>query len=789
MKKPFVLHAVAAVLYGVLVAVLFFPVVFQSMQPASPDSVSPMATALALEKLAMESGTYPLWQPWSFSGMPSVGAFSWLDGLYYPGNILDLFHIDGLMLQLLHLVFAGSGVFLLLRTFDLHPIAAWTAGMAYMLAPYMVTMFVYGHGSQLMTAAYMPWMVWVVLRVLRTGSPADMGILALLAGFQLQRAHVQIAYYSWMSVALLLLVVLVMERSTLRAAAAKTLKLAVSLGLGIVISLQVYLPVLNYTPFSVRGASDAGGAAYEYATMWSMHPSELLTFLIPGAYGFGGITYWGHMPFTDYPNYAGIAVLVLAVVGAWSMRHHMMTRYLLIATVLYLLVSFGKYWSPVYDLFYHTAPMFNRFRVPSMILIAVVFNVSLLAGFGLHKVIEGIRSGGVNVLKAASLLLALLIVIVLLSGPWLETPIRSAFPAVPGAGVQLERIVDNVRWEEIRGSFRLLVVTVVVCFGLFWLRSRDVIGGSVSAVLLALVMMADLLWVDSQVLYPSPGSLRRSQLVQDHELRQGVSGDEVLSFLENRDGVFRIYPAGTLFGENKFSVAGIESVGGYHPAKIARYDILLDATGNLADTRTLGMLNVGYVLSPGRLEHPDLDPVFEGELRLVGGPVDVVVYRMEGAMDRAWFAAAGVSSGSPRESILSMLASPAGHDEKVFVEQAQWDGARYFVPGRIVSMDRGAEYTRLDVESEGDALLVLSEMYLPRHWTVTIDGRQVDDLPVNGVLRGVVVPGGRHVVEWKYNRSFFVQGQRYSLAGTVAAILLVVVGIFRGAGRRNSIDV
>ncbi|WP_232319740.1 hypothetical protein [Prosthecochloris sp. HL-130-GSB] len=109
MKKPFVLHAVAAVLYGVLVAVLFFPVVFQSMQPASPDSVSPMATALALEKLAMESGTYPLWQPWSFSGMPSVGAFSWLDGLYYPGNILDLFHIDGLMLQLLHLVFAGSG--------------------------------------------------------------------------------------------------------------------------------------------------------------------------------------------------------------------------------------------------------------------------------------------------------------------------------------------------------------------------------------------------------------------------------------------------------------------------------------------------------------------------------------------------------------------------------------------------------------------------------------------------------------------------------------------------------
>ena len=144
--KNTILQFSAALLgYLLLTAGLFYPVVFQGQVPVSPDSVSPLATSIALDAVYEETGRYPLWQPWSFSGMPTVEAFTYLNGLYYPGVFFDFFQIKGLFLQLLHFVFAGLGGFVLLRQFRLHDVAAFLGGAAFMLTPYMVTMFVYGH--------------------------------------------------------------------------------------------------------------------------------------------------------------------------------------------------------------------------------------------------------------------------------------------------------------------------------------------------------------------------------------------------------------------------------------------------------------------------------------------------------------------------------------------------------------------------------------------------------------------------------------------------------------------
>ena len=85
--------------------------------------------------------------------------------------------------------------------------------------------------------------------------------------------------------------------------------------LGIGLSMLIYLPAIDYSEYSIRGGSTSGGANYEYATGWSFHPKEILTFFIPSAFGFGGQPYWGFMPFTDYPNYMGIIILLLALIG------------------------------------------------------------------------------------------------------------------------------------------------------------------------------------------------------------------------------------------------------------------------------------------------------------------------------------------------------------------------------------------------------------------------------------------------------------------------------------------
>ena len=102
--------------------------------------------------------------------------------------------------------------------------------------------------------------------------------------------------------------------------------------------------------------------------------------------------------------------------------------------------------------------------------------------------------------------------------------------------------------------------------------------------------------------------------------------------------MFRVYPAGPLFAENKFALFGIESAGGYHPAKLKLYEEFLAKTGNLASLNILRMLNVFYIITPEPVENPALEMVKSGSLQLAGGPLMVYVYRLQGALPRAWFA-------------------------------------------------------------------------------------------------------------------------------------------------------
>jgi len=767
--------------YLLLVAGLFYPVVFQGQLPASPDSVSPMATSLALDAVFEQTGHYPLWQPWSFSGMPTVEAFTYLNDLYYPGVFFDLFNVDGLTLQLLHFVFAGLGGFVLLWQFRLHAIAAFLGGAAFMLTPYMVTMFVFGHGSQLMTAAYMPWILWAGVRLLDTMHPSDMGLLALLAGLQLQRGHVQIAYYTW--ILLFFLIVLSVVTASSSAVRIRQSAMAfVALCIAIVIASAVYLPVFEYTPYSVRGSGTGGGAAYEYATMWSMHPLEYSTFLLPGALGFGGITYWGRMPFTDFPNYAGIVVLLLAATGLVVERNKIFVRLLALSTLLMVFLAFGKFFSPVYDLFYHVVPFFSRFRVPSMALIVVSFNLSLLAGFGLHALMDGVRGKGTVILKSGALLLAVCMLAFLLAEKPFEQFLRTLFPSPPVESGELAGLINQVRWELWKSSFLGLF-----CFGalfacLVWLRSKKILSGVLFALFVSGLCVVDLLLVDRQVVTPSSTALRPSRLVSAEYLEQAFDEDGVTRFLEADQGMFRIYPAGRLFGENKFSVFGIESAGGYHPAKLQVYDEMLRASENLSNIDLLRMLNVRYVISMFPLDHPLLDVVYEGTLRLVRGPVEVTVYRLSGAMERAWFVREGISAGQNGDVYGSLLSGGVAIPRQALIQQASWEGKKLFGDGRVVSIDAVPEKIRLSVSAEEEAFLVLSEIYYPLRWKAEMDGREQQVFRVNGILRGIQVPAGEHDVVFSFDRKSFENGRKLSFAGFMVGLLLAVSG-FSGSGR------
>ena len=283
------------------------------------DSLSPNAVQQAIEASINRIGEYPYWLPWIFSGLPSTHSFQNISGYYYPDIFFDLFRYFGIpefWNFIFHFTFGSIGMFLLLKKMKLDDLPAFFGAISFTNMPYLVTMIVHGHGSQMMTTVYFPWCILGMKQLMGTFSYQKVGFLSLFVGLQLQRGHVQIAYYTWMLMGFyFLFYIFKLFRSKQNLQLYQFLSIPTSWMLGLCLSLSIYLPALFYTPESIRGMSRSGGTGLDYATQWSYSFSEALTMLFPSFYGFGGpYTYWGSMPFTDYPNYMGIIILILAKV-------------------------------------------------------------------------------------------------------------------------------------------------------------------------------------------------------------------------------------------------------------------------------------------------------------------------------------------------------------------------------------------------------------------------------------------------------------------------------------------
>src|SRR5437867_459536 len=160
------------------------------------------------------------------------------------------------------------------------------------------------------SGAYNPLMLWLASRWMRRGGPVWLGWLALAGGFQMLRGHVQVCFYTWVAIgiysAIEWLAALRHPVERVRSTA-RLCGLAAAAALAFGIAGFYNLPLRDYARYSIRGTGGGGGVGMDYATPWSPASSELPSFVVPGWVGFGGSTYWGGMPFTDYPNgYIGI---------------------------------------------------------------------------------------------------------------------------------------------------------------------------------------------------------------------------------------------------------------------------------------------------------------------------------------------------------------------------------------------------------------------------------------------------------------------------------------------------
>ncbi|MCB9501853.1 MAG: hypothetical protein H6696_07945 [Deferribacteres bacterium] len=390
----------AFLFYALIILIFFSDVVFQGKIFFVPDSQAPAALNAPLWKMFNAEGIHPFWSPYIFSGLPTYGSLIFTPFVYFPYLAFSFFAINSTLLAILHFPFAGLGVYLVLRDQKVDHLPAFLGGLAFMLTPHLISMETFGHGSKLMTSVYLPLAFWAMHRLFNGGGLKYIGIAGLILGFQFQRGHVQIVYYTWLLLGFYLLFFIVQQIKAGDAAKfyKPLMQFAVVLLLALGMAAVLYLPVFEYMPYSIRGAASVfataasdTGVGMDYATQWSFSPGEMMTFIIPSFYGFGGQTYWGTMPFTDYPHYMSIIVLGLAIFALIKRRKEALVIFLLLEIIIALLISFGKNLSFVYGFFYDFFPYFNKFRVPVMILLLVQFGFAVLAGLGLQSLIEKMK--------------------------------------------------------------------------------------------------------------------------------------------------------------------------------------------------------------------------------------------------------------------------------------------------------------------------------------------------------------------------------------------------------------
>jgi len=759
----------------------------------------------------LADGHYPLWNPYLFAGMPTFGSLAYVRFLYPPATLFNFLQqrlgFPPLTWLLVHLLVGGLGMAYLLSQWRL-PLAAQLLGATvWILLPKVVAWGVHGHGSKLGAAMYLPWILAWSWQVLGGRGARAVAITALLLGLQFLRGHLQISYYTLLTVAYFAFCYGLRPLDKLEQAVAARLRwqrvgqLAVAVILGFMIGAILLLPVQQYAAISIRGQDAAGGVGFDYATGWSLAPAELATLVLPSHAGFGAATYLGSMPFTDYPNYLGFLLLSLAAL-AWATGRRWLAGVISCWALMAILVACGRYSPGVYQLLYDTLPFFNKFRVPSMVLILTGLAVAMLAPAGatwLSQVEPASRRWRRYLPVGFAALGALLLLgaFGLARGPY-QTALSTM---AAGAGKPAPPVLLDAAWQLQQADLMRIGLILVTTGAALWYAVRNMTFRKRGLIwVLAALVALDLGAVGTRIVHPERSLLKvaydqsgAATLVAASPLgrsfRHGMTTapvDPIAAQLREAVAHDRVWPLSGAARDNRYFTAGVRSLGGYHPAKLATFEQirrrLYDPerpAGRLASwlAATVVALDVELPADAfGLLRElgADLDP----EPLVTGG---TTLYHNRAALPRARLVTRyRLVSSLPEEDALGPFLDAIQTGRHRFADEIvlestpvprpqPYDGT--LPPVSFVS--DGLTEVVLRAETPVPALLLLADMHTDG-WQVSVDGQPGELLRADLCLRAVALPAGTHEVRFHYHDRAVGTGLTITLAALTGVALLLV---------------
>jgi hypothetical protein len=713
-----------------------------------------------------DQGGVPNWCPYIFCGMPMVGSLLYANDYYFAfrepfKTLISLPYISsssGINKEFgwlfFHYILAGFGVFLLLRFFKVNWVLAAIFGLLFAFNPPMVVFADVGHGSKVMTIAYLPWILYFTIRLFRSPRLLWGGLLALFYGLQMLALHMQIAYYGAMMMGLYAVYAFISGgKADLTKNVKATLLMTAALIIAFALASPLYLQILEYSDYSIRGGGASGGAVWEYATAWSFHPLESLTYVFPSFFGYGGGTYWGFMPFTDMPVYWG-ALVLLFVPWAIFLKRDRLTIFLIILALAAWVVSFGKFLPILYRPLYELLPFFNKFRVPSLIQVLVLLAMIVLAGRGLQAVFDRLKSKTEDVLPlakkfliAGSVIAGICLLLIVLQGALKPVFLRWISASRP----QMSPADASAAFAAFIGDAGRLLLFVVVLYGASYLAlSRK---ASVWILVAAVFFTAafELLYFDRKLLHPTPPQYMESYL----------QADDVVRFLQNQEEPFRIYPLSQSRNPDWYMPHRLESVDGYSAVKLRLYQTARDSL-SLNNPQLLKLMNTVYFISDRPIQHPDLEEVFKGQRERV--------YRYKPAFPRAFLVNKAIRVNSESEVFNFYRRRDFDFSQTAVLENDLSMPLDLGSSGTVRWVNRQPDRLELEVETDGRQLLVLSEVYYPSGWKAAVDGAETPILKTDYLFRGIEIPPGKHNVVLNFKP---LSADRGHLLRWFAAVLII----------------
>lgn len=816
MLKQWLPDVLVVILFAVLSYAYFYPAVSEDRILYRHDASAGRGAGQEQTEYLEKTGERTRWTNSLFGGMPTYQlapsydsqdtliGFSWLYRLGLPEFVWYVF---------VYLL----GFYILLRAFDFRQHLAALGSIIWAFSSYFFIIIAAGHIWKVYALAYLPPMIAGIVLAYRGKYLWGLVVTALFAALEIYANHVQMTYYYLFIILFMVIAYLVdaIRNKKLVHFWKATAVCAAGALIGICLNLSNLYHTWQYSKESMRGKSElvkantenqtSSGLDRDYITQWSYGIDETWTLLIPNAKGgahqiklgedadamakvdpqFQQIVaqwyqYWGEQPFTAGPVYVGAFVMMLFILGCFIVKGPMKWA-LLAATILSIMLSWGKHFMPLTNFFIDFVPMYAKFRTVSSILVIAEFTIPLLAIMALKRLVDE-----PELIKTRRTSIYLIVSFALTAGlAWIFRLMPTAFfdfistadtaqlsQYVPQE--YLAPILDSIskaRVEVFKSDCMRSAWIIVIGTVLLFLYKANKLKAPYMVGAILVLCLVDMWQINKRYLYDE---MFVDKTVREQPIKMSAAEEQIL---KDKSLDYRVLNlASNTFNENETSFY-LKSIGGYHAAKLRRYQEMIDAyiskemsgvfsgltsaQGDITKVNgdsiwpVLNMLNAKYFILP--LQSGQTVPVqnpytygnawFVDKVNYVDNAnqeIDMVGklnLRHEAVADKKFAEQLGESVKQDSTSIVTITS---------------------YEPNKLV----------YDVHSDKGGVVVFSEIYYPG-WTATVDGEEVELGRVNYILRALNVKPGNHKVEL----SFFPKS--VDITETVAyvayGILLLVV--------------